>query len=132
MKRKRTDLLIPVLDNAVVIPMHHPKARAAVTGQPLVYPLRSPDPKDPARSRVENQFHLWPNYDYRQRHGDNALFILPRRLTASRDGAPPEPEPPPAELLRDFESVKTAGVHPVRFKGQTLRWFQVYECRGLR
>jgi membrane-associated phospholipid phosphatase len=115
-----------------LLTFYWPEARAGVTAQPLVYPLRSPDPNDPSRSRVGNQFHLWPNYDYRQRQGDNALFIQPRRFSDSRDGSPPAPQPPPAELLRDFENVKTAGVYPVRFKGQTLRWFQVYECRGLR
>jgi 4-amino-4-deoxy-L-arabinose transferase-like glycosyltransferase/membrane-associated phospholipid phosphatase len=115
-----------------LLTFYWPEARAAVTGQPLVYPLRSPHPHDPTRSRVENQFHLWPNYDYRLRHGDNALFIEPRRLRSSHDGSPPPPAPPPEELLRDFASVQTAGIYPVRFRGQTLRWFQVYECRGLR
>jgi len=115
-----------------LLTFYWPEAHAGVSGQPLVYPLRSPDPQDPTRAKVGNQFDLWPNYDYRLRKGANALFIQPRRLSASRDGQPPPPEAPPGELLRDFASVQAAGIYPVQFKGQTLRWIQVYECRGLR
>ena len=115
-----------------LLTFYWPEAHAGVTGQPLVYPLIEVSPGNPGARLVRNQFDLWPNYDYRPRHGDNALFIQPRRLFNTPDGSPPSPEPPPSELASAFADVRTAGIYPVRFKGQTLRWLQVYECRGLR
>jgi 4-amino-4-deoxy-L-arabinose transferase-like glycosyltransferase/membrane-associated phospholipid phosphatase len=115
-----------------LLTFYWPEAREGVTTQPLVYVQRYPDPTDPQRHQIRNQFDLWSNYDYRRMKGANALFIHPRRVRDGIDGQPPPPEPPLPELLRDFAEVRTLGIYPVQFKGRTQRWIQVYECRGLR
>ena len=70
----------------------------------------------------KNQFYFWPGYE--NRRGENAIFI-----SVAGDA---KPQPPPAQLAEQFASVTPAGVFPVNYYGQTIRWLQLYECRNLR
>jgi hypothetical protein len=70
----------------------------------------------------KNQFYFWPGYT--NRTGDNALYVQ-----VLGDANPQEP---PAQLAAEFESVTAAGVFPVNYYGQPVRWLQLFECRNLR
>lgn len=70
----------------------------------------------------KNQFYFWPGYE--NRRGDNAIF-----LSVSGDA---KPQSPPAQLAEQFASVMPAGVFPVNYYGQPVRWLQLFECRNLR
>jgi 4-amino-4-deoxy-L-arabinose transferase-like glycosyltransferase len=93
-----------------------PEARAAVRDQPLVYFIHSDKP--------QNQFYFWPGYENRK--GENALYV--REL----DFLNGKPEPPPHELVAEFESVTDLGEIDVTRDGRILRRLQICECRGLR
>jgi hypothetical protein len=89
-----------------------PEAKAAVTGQPLVF-FRTTD-------RPKNQFYFWPGYTNREGH--SALYVQrSERLTA-----------PPPELVAQFTSVTNREAQPVVVRKRTLRTIQLFECRGLR
>jgi hypothetical protein len=135
-----------------LISFYLPEAKIGLPDSPLAY-CTSID-------RPENQFYFWPRYHYRNfRQGQNALYVeevTPPRyfmkegikslfedLTGRRPGSPapevseriprpPAPEPPPKELLREFDSVKDIGVRPVYHNGRVYRWVQLFECRNLR
>jgi len=94
-----------------------PASREALrSGSRLAYFMSSDRPR--------NQFYFWPGYT--NRHGENAVFVV--------DFSPKNPKPvtPPPVLMEEFESVTDLGLHPVDYKGRTLRWIQLFECRGLR
>ena len=76
----------------------------------------------PSDKRPKNQFYFWPGYE--NRRGENAIFV-----SVSGDD---NPLPPPSQLLEQFVSVTPAGVTPVNYYGQTIRWLQILECRNLR
>jgi hypothetical protein len=44
----------------------------------------------------------------------------------------PKPEPAPAVLYSEFESVKELGTREVLYRGRKLWILQVFACRGLR
>jgi membrane-associated phospholipid phosphatase len=98
------------------ISFYLPEAKAAVTEAPLV--------KYQSSARPRNQFYFWPGYN--ERKGENAIFIH----ELNRDQ--PKLILPPADLLREFESVQELGVRTVLYHGRVLRPFQVFACRGLR
>ena len=89
-----------------------PEARAAVTGQPLVF--------SPTTDRPRNQFYFWPGYT--DRKGHNALYVQGSE----------RPAPLPAELLAEFASVTNREAQPVVVRKRTLRTIQLFECRDLR
>jgi hypothetical protein len=94
-----------------------PESRQALEeGSRLAYFVSSEKP--------ENQFFFWPGY--RDRIGENAIFAV--------DFSPKDPHPvqTPPVLLQEFDSVTDLGLHPVDYEGRTLRWLQLFECRGLR
>jgi 4-amino-4-deoxy-L-arabinose transferase-like glycosyltransferase len=112
-----------------------PEARDfAATEQPLVYYRRTTHP--------ENQFYFWPGYETRK--GQNAIYVqrvgeprLPRGWfsqwwTGTLILPTPEPGPPPAQLLQEFESVRDLGVKPVVYRDRVMRHMQLFECRNLR
>lgn len=115
-----------------LLTFYWPEARERVSTQPLVFVTRLGDPANPDWLVVRNQFDLWPHFEYRDFKGANALFVQPRRAREARDGEAPAPTPPPPEIVEAFESVRSLGVFPVKFKGRIQRWIEVYECRGLR
>ena len=94
-----------------------PEARANVQDNPLVY-CRSTE-------RPENQFYFWPSYN--RRRGENAIFVQ----ELSRED--PRPQPPPARLLEEFESVTDIGITNVMYHGEfVLRPLQLFACRGVK
>ena len=94
-----------------------PAARAEVSGSPLVYCFSKGFP--------ENQFYFWPGYDSRK--GENAIYV--REL----DRDHPEPPPPPARLVAQFDSVTELGVTNVLYHHRyLLRPLQLFACRGLK
>jgi 4-amino-4-deoxy-L-arabinose transferase-like glycosyltransferase/membrane-associated phospholipid phosphatase len=98
------------------ITFYEPEARAAVTGEPLVFYI--------SRSKPHNQFYYLRGYE--DRKGQNAIFV--RQLDRDRQS---DPATPPA-LEEAFESVTALGVTNVYYHGQVLRPLQMYACRGLR
>jgi 4-amino-4-deoxy-L-arabinose transferase-like glycosyltransferase len=93
-----------------------PEARASVRNHPLVYFIHSETPR--------NQFYFWPGYE--DRKGENALYVK------ELDFLNGKPEPPPAELAAEFQSVTDLGEIDVTRDGRILRRLQICECRGLR
>ncbi len=116
---------------------YSPRARAAAsTREPLVYRQWS--------GRPDDQFYFWPEYNYLQtRPGQNAIYV--RRVEnyklesgwywkwfkgeriAYRDI--PSPEPAPAEIVNQFETVTNLGIHDVMVKdGRVLQRVQIFGC----
>lgn len=94
---------------------YSPEARTAA--EPMIYFRSSLVP--------ENQFYFWPGYS--QRKGENAIFV--REL--NRDD--PRPQPPPASLQTEFDSVTEMGVSNVWYHGRfLLRPLELFACRGLK
>lgn len=98
------------------ITFHLPEARAGLPNHPLVYFRSSTTP--------ENQFFFWPGY--KARKGQNAIYVQ------ELDFLNPDPEPPPPQNIREFESVTNLGVFPIIDNGQIIRRIQLFECRNLR
>jgi 4-amino-4-deoxy-L-arabinose transferase-like glycosyltransferase/membrane-associated phospholipid phosphatase len=116
-----------------------PEARAALRGQPLVYPKLVPEPN--------NQFYLWPEYRYTDlRKGENAIYVIEPGSCQLERGWPwkwltgkeprlvrvPPPVSTPPLLLRQFESVTDLDVHEVKLGGRVMKRVQLFECRNLR
>ena len=96
-----------------------PDSRAALKdGSRLAYPITA--------DRPGNQFYFWPGYT--DRTGENAIYVM----EFSPNKPDPEPVSPPQRLLEQFESVTDLGMMPVKYEGRTMRWLQLFECRGLR
>lgn len=93
-----------------------PEAKEHVRDHPLVYYRSSPVP--------ENQFYFLPGYT--ERKGENAVYVV--ELDRDR----PRQQVPPADLLKQFDSVTEAGIRPVLYQGRPLRYLQFFLCRGLR
>jgi hypothetical protein len=111
-----------------------PEARSGLPNDPLVYCLPTPRPK--------NQFYFWPGYQ--DRKGVHAIFVQ-RLKSPIRFGDwirqpfdpallwhAPQPRPPPAVLLAQFEEVNSLGVFPAVWRGRPQQWVQLYVCRSLR
>ncbi|HXJ57789.1 MAG TPA: glycosyltransferase family 39 protein [Verrucomicrobiae bacterium] len=96
------------------ITFYLPEARLGLPGSPLVYVKTSRGPK--------NQFYFWPEYRYREtRKGQNAVFI---RLSD-------KPEPPPQDLLAEFESVTDLGYREIKAGHEVLHRLQIFACKNL-
>jgi hypothetical protein len=90
--------------------------KAAGDAMPLVYFRTSPVPR--------NQFYFWPGYT--DRKGANAVFFQ------ELDRDHPNPKPPPATVVSEFESVEDLGTRNVLYHGMLLRPIQFFACRGLK
>ncbi len=106
------------------ITFYLPEAKARVRGQPLVYYEEKPEP--------DSQFYFLPNYRYRQRRGDNAIFLDELDRPERDAGPPPGPKPTPPGLLKEFARVKSLGVFSAGYKSRPIWWFQMWECRDQR
>ena len=96
-----------------ILTFYIPEAKKKVRDEPLVYYLRSDEPK--------NQFYYWPGYEMRK--GQNAIYVREK---------PPIALPPPSQLARDFTSVTELGMRTAYYHGQAFREYQLYLCRDLR
>jgi membrane-associated phospholipid phosphatase len=99
-----------------LVTFYLPEARAVVKETPLVYYKTMPRPS--------NQFYFWPGYT--ERKGENAVFVK----ELDRDN--PAPEPVPANIAEQFESVTDLGVRTVNYHGRPNRPLQFFACRGLK
>jgi 4-amino-4-deoxy-L-arabinose transferase-like glycosyltransferase/membrane-associated phospholipid phosphatase len=98
------------------ISFYLPEAKAAVKEQPLVNYQTSSFPR--------NQFFFWPGYANRM--GENAIFVH------ELDRVNPEPIAAPEKLRNEFQSVTDLGAREVMYRGEVMRRFQLFACRGLK
>lgn len=80
----------------------------------------APDVFYPVGDFPVNQFFFWPGY--KDKTGVNAIFVQKGDT----------PEPPPEIISSQFESVTDLGVRTVMVRGQAVKRFQLFACRGLR
>ena len=114
-----------------------PAAREAAV--PLVYVRGSTSPN--------NQFFFWPEYRYpTNRNGQNAIYVNEVGLYPLEKGwlwkwlsgqemnhnATDSPQPAPAWLVDEFETVTSLGVYDAKFGGRVFHRIQLFECRNLR
>jgi 4-amino-4-deoxy-L-arabinose transferase-like glycosyltransferase/membrane-associated phospholipid phosphatase len=110
--RKETFILASHYGLTGQITFYLPEARLGLPGSPLVYPRATRGPK--------NQFYFWPEYRYREtRKGQNAVFI---RFSD-------KPEPPPQDLLAEFQSVTDLGYREIKVGNQVFHRVQIFACR---
>lgn len=108
-------ILTPHYGPASQVTFYLPEARRGLPDHPLVYARVGAVPK--------SQFYFWPQYSYRdKRRGQNAIFFL------SND----DPEPPPAHLIAEFESVTDLGRFEIKRNQQVYHRIQMWACRNLR
>jgi len=96
------------------ITFYLPEAHRDLPGKPLVYARTTRGPK--------NQFYFWPEYRYSEtRKGQNAVFV---RFSD-------KPEPPPQELVAEFQSITDLGYREIKSGHQVLHRVQLFACRNL-
>ena len=100
-----------------------PEARAEVPGRTIVYCW--------VANRPITEFHYWPEYRYRTRVGDNAIFVKLIPLVSGKSYPEEVSESPPEGLTSQFRTVKCLGLFHGDFRGRPVRWFQLFECRDL-
>lgn len=116
-------IICPGYSSASEVSFYLPEAQAALGRQPIVYCW--------GFERPISEFYFWPEYNYRQRVGDNAIYLKEIGLVSGTSDPQSVPEIPPNQLLAQFRSVKYAGTIHAEFRGRPVRWFQVFECRDL-
>jgi 4-amino-4-deoxy-L-arabinose transferase-like glycosyltransferase len=90
-----------------------PEAKRGLPGAPLVFVRSSRVPK--------NQFYFWPEYRYPvTRRGEDAIYV------SFND----KPEPAPAELTAQFDSISDLGLREIKVNGQVYHRLQLYVCRN--
>jgi 4-amino-4-deoxy-L-arabinose transferase-like glycosyltransferase len=118
---KPVSIICPEYGVTSEVSFYLPEARSAVTGQPIACCWDSDKPI--------TEFHYWPGYQFWKCTGDNAIFfqIIP---SDSHTGGPVStPTPPPKRLVAKFRSVQSIGRFRADFRGQPMRWIEVFECR---
>ena len=100
-----------------------PEAKSAVPGHALVYDLEADKPK--------TEFYFWPEYNYRTRVGDNAIYMNAIGMISGTSEPKTVTNSPPDKLVRQFSSVKYVGTVHADFRGRPVRWLQLFECRDL-
>jgi 4-amino-4-deoxy-L-arabinose transferase-like glycosyltransferase len=116
-----------------------PQARAALKSGPLVYCADSDEP--------ENQFHFWPEYNYRDRRkGQNAIFAAEAGLYKLEDGwvwkwlahqpvnhaGTPTPAPLPSRIAQEFESVTDLGEQDIKIGDRVFHRVHLWACYNLK
>jgi membrane-associated phospholipid phosphatase len=116
-----------------------PEARAAMRGSEQLVYYKSAD-------RPKNQFYFWRGYRG-CRTGHSAVFVEEADLPPLKPDwfakwlagekhfhtdALPKRARPPAELVREFETVTDLGIADIRYKGRVIRRLQLFACRNLR
>ena len=114
-------IICPDYGTASEVSFYLPEAQAAINKQPIAYCWDSDQPI--------TEFYYWPEYDFWKRTGDNAIFFEIVPMAKHTSGPVPEPIQPPKALLARFRSVKNVGRFPADFRGQPVRWLEVFECR---
>ncbi|HEX5397979.1 MAG TPA: glycosyltransferase family 39 protein [Verrucomicrobiae bacterium] len=115
-------IICPDYSTTSEVTFYLPEAKSAVNRQPVAYCWDANEPI--------TEFHFWPEYQFWKRHGDNAVFfeVIPFN---SRTGAPaPGPVCPPKLLMAEFHSVRSVGRFAADFRGQPMRWIEVFDCQN--
>lgn len=108
----------------------HPQARLRFTcrkrsreclNHPIVYCWGADQPR--------TEFYFWPEYNYPQRIGDNAIYVNVMEMVTGKSDPKAVSELPPDKLVRQFRSVKNTGTVHADFRGRPVRWLQLFECR---
>jgi len=114
-----------------------PEAKTNVAADPLVYFLQTDEPI--------NQFYYWPGYEGTHT-GQNAIYFMEiggpplvkgwvcKWLAGETNllRYEPQPQPPPPQLLNEFESVKDLGLTNALYRGRVFHTLQLFECRNLK
>ncbi len=114
-----------------------PEAKINVAANPLIY--------FPTTDQPVNQFYFWPGYKG-ARTGQNAIYFneiggpplvrgwVVKWLAGETNllRYEPQSQPPPPQLLREFESVKDLGLFDVLYRGRVFHTIQLFECRTLK
>lgn len=116
-------IICPGYSSASEVSFYLPEAKAAVAKQPIVYCW--------GFERPISEFYFWPEYNYRRRVGENAIYLKEIGLVAGKSGPVTVPPVPPEKLAAQFRSVKYVGTVHADFRGRPVRWFQIFECRDL-
>ena len=103
------------------ISFYLPAAQSATVGKPIACCWDAEKPI--------TEFHYWPGYDFWNRTGDNAIYFQVLPLNSHTGVPTPEPTRLPKKLLAQFRSVQSLGRFPANFRGQPMRWIEVFECR---
>ncbi len=117
-------IICPEYGSTSLITFYLPEAKAGVPGQPMVFCWGADEPT--------TEFYFWPGYRFRQRAGDNAIFINFLPLASGKSTPIPSSESPHEDLLRQFRSVKSLGIFHADYAGRPMKWFQLFECRDQR
>lgn len=114
-------IICPEYGAASEVSFYLPEARAAVNKEPIACCWDSDKPI--------TEFYYWPGYNFWERTGDNAIFfkVLPRAKHTNEPLA--KPTQLPKGLVAKFRSVKSIGRFPADFRGEPMRWIEVFECR---
>ena len=112
-------IICPDYASTSEVSFYLPEAQAAVTKQPIACCWDSDKPV--------TEFFYWPGYNFWKRTGDNAIFFIVLPFAPHSDQ--PMPTDVPSKLLTEFHSVKSIGRFAADFRGQPMRWIEVYECR---
>ena len=118
---------------------YSPPARAALKTRPLVYCIDSDAP--------QNQFYLWPQYDYRaSRKGQNAIYAeylnpyplehgwlwIWKWLTHQKmNTVVPVPTRLPPRIAQEFESVTDLGEQDVKIGDRVFHRVHLWACYNL-
>ena len=114
-------IICPEYGAASEVSFYLPEARAAVNKDPIACCWDSDKPV--------TEFHYWPGYNFWERTGDNAIFFKVIPLAKHTNEPLAKPTQLPKELMAKFRSVKSVGRFPADFRGEPMRWIEVFECR---
>jgi 4-amino-4-deoxy-L-arabinose transferase-like glycosyltransferase len=117
---KPVSIICPEYGVTSEISFYLPDARSAAPGKPIACCWDADQPI--------TEFHYWPGYDFWKRTGDNAIFfqvLSPNPHTGVPDSAPTRL---PKKLLSQFRSVQSIGRFHADFRGQPMRWIEVFAC----
>ena len=111
----------PEYGAASEVSFYLPEAREALKKQPIVCCWDSDKPI--------TEFHYWPGYNFWERTGDNAIFFKILPLDKHTNQPLAKPTTLPEGLLARFHSVQSLGRFPANFRGEPMRWIEVFACR---
>jgi hypothetical protein len=115
-----------------------PARKAVALYLPIVYCEDSDTPG--------NQFYFWPEYNYRAaRQGENALYVEDIGPGKMEEGwffkwlhhepvklRREPPEPPPARMLNEFETVRDLGIRDIMYRDRVFHRVHLWACYNLK
>ncbi len=114
-------IICPDYSTASEVAFYLPEAQSKVNTRPIAYCWDSDKPI--------SEFYYWPEYQFWKRTGDNAIFFKILPLDKHTNEPLPKATELPKELLTEFRSVRSIGRLPANFRGEPMRWLEIFECR---